>query len=328
MCRGRVGGFVFVLRVVAGACVGRWGACERVPGGKNITVIPDIISRQRNGNIRNLRRKAVMGFPSEFRPAVAGDSGYFPSRLSPRRMSGMTMVLLPFVLMAVAGACVGRRRACERIPPRHRSNLQRKTRMPPQERRHEDETNPSSPAPPQGGVPSTPVAARRRMTTPERVKESPKTKTPRAVNLWRHACLTTAVVKPLPLQTPSEQTATTPKPPPRAAAKTQPPRAAGPPAACVPGRRPTHAPATAVKINATAPPRRHSGIFRRGASGDGKYPESPAPAGRNSMGKQIPPEILSHALLWSPRATDSTPPICRGGDSFAVGLGAVAGADA
>ena len=40
---------------------------------------------------------------------------------------------------------------------------------------------------------------------------------------------------------------------------------------------------------------RHSGIFRRGASRDGKYPESPAPAGRNSMGKQIPPEILSHA---------------------------------
>ena len=28
-------------------------------------------------------------------------------------------------------------------------------------------------------------------STPERVKESPKTKTPRAVTLWRHACLTT-----------------------------------------------------------------------------------------------------------------------------------------
>ena len=41
----------------------------------------------------------------------------------------------------------------------------------------------SSPAPPQGGVPST---------------------------LWRHACLTTPVVKPSPPQSPSEQTATTP----------------------------------------------------------------------------------------------------------------------
>ena len=30
------------------------------------------------------------------------------------------------------------------------------------------------------------------------------------------------------------------------------------------------------------PPYRHSGIFRRGASRDGKYPESPAPAGRKS----------------------------------------------
>ena len=52
---------------------------------------------------------------------------------------------------------------------------------------------------------------------------------------------------------------------------------------------------------------RHSGIFRRGASRDGKYPESPAPAGRNSMGKQIPPEILSHALLWSTHAPATAP---------------------
>ena len=46
----------------------------------------------------------------------------------------------------------------------------------------------------------------------EHVKQSPKTKTPRAVTLWRHACLTTPVVKTSPPQTPSEQTATTPKP--------------------------------------------------------------------------------------------------------------------
>ena len=39
----------FVLRVVAGACVGRRRACERIPGGKNITV----------KNIRNLRRQAA-----------------------------------------------------------------------------------------------------------------------------------------------------------------------------------------------------------------------------------------------------------------------------
>ena len=40
----------------------------------------------------------------------------------------------------------------------------------------------------------------------------PKPKTPRAVTLWRHACLTTPVVKPSPPQTPSVQTTTTPKP--------------------------------------------------------------------------------------------------------------------
>ena len=45
----------------------------------------------------------------------------------------------------------------------------------------------------------------------EHVKESPKTKTPRAVTLWRHACLTTPVVNASLLQSPSEQTATTPK---------------------------------------------------------------------------------------------------------------------
>ena len=50
------------------------------------------------------------------------------------------------------------------------------------------------------------------MTAPEHVKESPKPKTPRAVTLWRHACLTTPVVKTFLLQPPSEQTATTPKP--------------------------------------------------------------------------------------------------------------------
>ena len=38
-----------------------------------------------------------------------------------------------------------------------------------------------------------------------------KPKTPRAVTLWRHACLTTPVVKPSPLQPPSVQTATAPK---------------------------------------------------------------------------------------------------------------------
>ena len=38
----------------------------------------------------------------------------------------------------------------------------------------------------------------------------PKPKTPRAVTLRRHACLTTPVVKPSPLQPPSEQTATPP----------------------------------------------------------------------------------------------------------------------
>ena len=39
-----------------------------------------------------------------------------------------------------------------------------------------------------------------------------KPKTPRAVTLWRHACLTTPVVKPSLLQIPSAQMATTPKP--------------------------------------------------------------------------------------------------------------------
>ena len=38
-----------------------------------------------------------------------------------------------------------------------------------------------------------------------------KPKTPRAVTLRRHACLTTPVVKPSPPQPPSEQTATTPR---------------------------------------------------------------------------------------------------------------------
>ena len=52
-----------------------------------------------------------------WKPACAGDSGYFPRGIvpgsRPRRAenSGMTMVwvLSPFVLRAVAGACVGRR---------------------------------------------------------------------------------------------------------------------------------------------------------------------------------------------------------------------------
>ena len=41
-------------------------------------------------------------------------------------------------------------------------------------------------------------------------KIPPKPKTPRAVTLWRHACLTTPVVKPSPSQSPSVQTTTTP----------------------------------------------------------------------------------------------------------------------
>ena len=70
--------------------------------GKNIIVIPDIISRKRKENIRNLRRKADM--PPHWRECEAPlrrtqrdgadetiPGGCFPSRLSPRRMSGTTV---------------------------------------------------------------------------------------------------------------------------------------------------------------------------------------------------------------------------------------------
>ena len=56
-----------------------------------------------------------------------------------------------------------------------------------------------------------------------------KPKTPRAVTLWRHACLTTPVVKPSPPQPPSVQ-------PQKNSPKQKPPRAAAPAAACVAGR--------------------------------------------------------------------------------------------
>ena len=101
----------------------------------------------------------------------------------------------------------------------------------------------------------------------ERVKESPKTKTPRAVTLWRHACLTTPVVKPSPPQPPSVQPQkNSPKQkPPRAAApehvKESPnppltPRAAAPAAACVAGRSTGQhmLPQQALKTNGNSAP--------------------------------------------------------------------------
>ena len=72
-------------------------------------VIPDIISRKRKENIRNLRRKAGMTphwreCEAPLRRTQRGGAdetilgGCFPSRLSPRRMSGILQTKNPLVL--------------------------------------------------------------------------------------------------------------------------------------------------------------------------------------------------------------------------------------
>ena len=128
--------------------------------------------------------------------------------------------------------------ACERIPLRHRSNLQRK-----KQHRHSGIFRVADLGPgtmPRGKYPESPAPAgrngasaakqlsgmpnsapqlqpprlprRRAGCSHSRACETipPKPKNPRAVTLWRHACLTTPVVKPPPPQPPSEQTAATP----------------------------------------------------------------------------------------------------------------------
>ena len=91
--------------------------------------------------------------------------------------------------------------------------------------------------------------------TQQRPPQNLKPKTPRAVTLWRHACLTTPVVKPSPPQTPSVQTATLPPSSFRNLRRQAAPPAgvAAPNPSCSRSRggmrgwpllRPTHAPAT------------------------------------------------------------------------------------
>ena len=77
-----------------------------------------------------------------------------------------------------------------------------------------------------------------------------KTKTPRAVTLWRHACLTTPVVKPSPRKPPQSKRQQHPP------TKTKNPRAAAPAAACVPGRSTGQhmLPQQPSKQTATTPP--------------------------------------------------------------------------
>ena len=94
---------------------------------------------------------------------------------------------------------------------------------------------------------------------PKQTQQRPPTKpkTPRAVTLWRHACLTTPVVKPSPLQPPSEQTATAPP------HKTKNPSCRHSVAACVSdhSRGQALTPATALRTNGnSAQNHRHSGI--------------------------------------------------------------------
>ena len=136
----------------------------------------------------------------------------------------------------------------------------------------------------------------------ERVKESPKTKTPRAVTLWRHACLTTPVVKRWLLQQLPVQPQKNPPIP-------LTPRAAAPAAACVAGRSLAceRIPLRHRSNLQRKKQHRHSGIFRvadlgPGTMPRGKYPESPAQAGSHALISRTPtPGGMLHANLGLPR---------------------------
>ena len=163
-----------------------------------------------------------------------------------------------------AGSSGGKRRfdhgrACERIPLRHRSNRQRKNKNRPLlacpaagrgaihsrvcERIPQSPPN-SSCCRSRGGMRGWPVhrpthAPATALRTNGNSAPHTKPKTPRAVTLWRHACLTTP-----------EHVKQSPK------TKTRTPRAAAPAAACVAGRScgqhmPPQQPS---KQTATAPP--------------------------------------------------------------------------
>ena len=88
-------------------------------------------------------------------------------------------------------------RACERIP----QNKKLKPLVLPLPRRHAW----------LAGPPAN-TCSRNRPQNKRQQRPPTKPKTPRAVTLWRHACLTTPVVKPSLLQISSAQMATTPKP--------------------------------------------------------------------------------------------------------------------
>ena len=138
--------------------------------------------------------------PRNFQPPLPR----FPSRLSPRRMSGTT---------------VGRILSHPLLRPTHAPATTLKTNgnsAPHKTTKTKSALILACPAAGRGRV--APAARRRRMDAPASAPRSglnpstpnPKNKAPRAVTLWRHACLTTPVVKRPLLQPPSEQTATPP----------------------------------------------------------------------------------------------------------------------
>ena len=218
--------------------------------------------------------------PRNFQPPLPR----FPSRLSPRRMSGTTagrilshplprptptpaasartQAQLPSLIpraAAPAAACVPGRSTGQHMPPQQAlkingNNAPHKTKNPSCYRSR-------------GGMRGWPVhrPTHAPATSPQnkRQQRPPKPKTPRAVTLWRHACLTT----PEGVKESPPDTGAIPK-----------------------------------KKN-----RRHSGIFRvadlrPGTMPRGKYPESPAPAGSHALISRTPtPGGMLHANLGPPR---------------------------
>ena len=114
----------FVLRVVAGACVGRGTGQTRMPPQERL--------HEELGGLGDcftcsgvvIRRRAVSGETARGVLVFFGDcsgvgGGLFHTRGAWERHRGGE-ALLPFVLRAVAGACVGRWTGQPRMPPQER----------------------------------------------------------------------------------------------------------------------------------------------------------------------------------------------------------------